>query len=118
MDRLLPPTIDERQADDENELLNKDKPVQVFAEQDHNVHLEMHSKANQTLSLLHHIETHKKALMVKKVNPAAFPAATDQAGTGYTPPGTGGANPTMPMGGGSAPIASSQTSNAPTAPTQ
>jgi hypothetical protein len=113
MDRLLPPTIDERQADDENELLNKNKPVQVFAEQDHNVHLEMHSKANQTLALLHHIETHKKALMVKKVNPAAFPAAADQAGTGYTPPGTGGSS-TAPMAGGSVPIASSQTSGAPT----
>jgi hypothetical protein len=98
MDRLLPATIDERQAEDENDLLNKDKPVQVFAEQDHNVHLEMHAKANPTNATLNHIETHKKALSVKKVNPAAFPAPEQQADTSYTPPGSAPA--VQPMGNG------------------
>jgi len=107
LDRLLPPTIDERQADDENELLNENKPVQVFAEQDHNVHLEMHSKAKLTPSTLNHIEVHKKALSVKRTNPQAFPTPEDQSGAAYTPPGSGGPNqptPTVrPPSGGQTP---------------
>jgi hypothetical protein len=92
MDRLLPPTIDERQAEDE-------KFVQVLPEQDHNVHLEMHSKAKPGKNVTIHIETHKHALTIKKTNPELFPAPEATADASYTPPGSAGAGQpgTMPM---------------------
>jgi hypothetical protein len=110
MDRLLPPTIDERQAEDENDLLNEGKFVRVLPEQDHNVHLEMHSKAKESNNTTTHIETHKHALMIKKTNPDLFPTPQDQAGTGYTPPGSAGATPTPTPGGMVKPIKPSMTS--------
>lgn len=73
LDRLFPPTIDERIAEDENDKLNSDEFVGVMREDDHNVHLEIHSKARDTESARAHIETHKKALMIKKTNPEWFP---------------------------------------------
>lgn len=99
MDRLLPPTIDERQAEDENELLNDGKYVKVLPEQDHNVHLEMHAKAKPGKNVTVHIETHKHALMIKKTNPELFPTPENQADASYTPPGSAGngAVGTMPM---------------------
>lgn len=104
MDRLLPPTIDERQAEDENELLNEGKMVRVLPEHDHNVHLEIHSKAKPGQNTTIHIETHKHALSIKKTNPELFPTAEAQADTGYTPPGSGGATPgAMPQGVKAAP---------------
>lgn len=87
MDRLFPPTIDEMQADDENDLLNKNEPVKVLAEQDHNVHLEMHSKANSTPAAIAHRETHKHALMMKRLHPEQFPSTdTSQMGNSMQPP--------------------------------
>jgi len=73
LDRLFPPTIDERIAEDQNNLLSKNKFVPVKAEDDHNVHLEIHSKAKDTDATYAHIETHKKALSIKKVRPDLFP---------------------------------------------
>lgn len=84
IDRLLPPTIDERIAEDQNDLLNENKLVPVLREDDHNVHLEIHSKAKETDAAFAHIEAHKKALSIKKTNPELFPqdagAANFQAG--------------------------------------
>ena len=93
INRLLPPTIDEMQATDENDLLNDNKPVQVFAAQNHNVHLEIHNKAKDTVAKGHHIETHKKALMLKVTNPELFPTAQDQTAAAFTTPGTAPAVP-------------------------
>lgn len=73
IDRLLPPTIDERIAEDQNELLSQNKLVPVLASDDHNVHLEIHAKAKETDATYAHIETHKKALSIKKTNPELFP---------------------------------------------
>lgn len=73
IDRLLPPTIDERVAEDQNDLLNENKPVPVLPEDDHNVHLEMHMKAKDTKATYAHIEAHKKALSIKKIRPELFP---------------------------------------------
>jgi len=83
LERLFPPTIDERVAEDENVLLSKDKIVEVSVEDDHNVHLEVNSKAGDTNAKKAHIETHKKALTIKKTNPEWFPEdeeATDFQG--------------------------------------
>lgn len=73
IERLLPPTIDERIAEDQNDMLNQNKTVPVLAEDDHNVHLEIHAKAKATDASYAHIEAHKRALSIKKVNPEFFP---------------------------------------------
>ena len=113
LDRLLPPTIDERIAEDQNDALNKNQLVPVLPEDDHNVHLEIHMKAKDTDATYAHIETHKKALSIKKTRPELFPAdqqmagATAQAGQGNMKPVT------QPMGQPQAQpaMAPSQTSN-------
>jgi hypothetical protein len=131
IERLFPPTIDERIAEDENKQLNKNQMVKVKVEDDHMVHLEIHSKAAATPATYAHIETHKHALSIKKTNPELFPPdqnqlaaqATGQA-TGQTTPGTetiiAKSQPVattlqIPYGGGkqapaAKPIAPSQTS--------
>ena len=86
IDRLFPPTIDERIAEDQNDILNEDTPVKVLPEDDHNVHLEIHSKAKETNATKAHIETHKAALSIKKVNPEFFPE--EQVATDFQAPGT------------------------------
>ena len=73
IERLLPPTIDERIAEDQNAFLSKNKTVPVLPEDDHNVHLEIHSKASATPATYAHVETHKKALSIKKTKPELFP---------------------------------------------
>jgi hypothetical protein len=69
IDRMLPPTIDEMVAEDENEILNSNKTVPVKTSEDHQIHLEMHAKAKDTPALRKHIEAHRKALMVRRENP-------------------------------------------------
>jgi len=86
MDRFLPPTIDELMAEDENELLNENKFVRVFPEDDDLVHLEIHSKINATQSSTVHVETHKRALLEKKKNPELAPQG--QVVNPNAPPGT------------------------------
>lgn len=98
MDRLFPPTIDERIAEDENEKLNEDKFVGVLREDDHNVHLEIHAKAKETDATKAHIETHKKALMIKKTNPEFFPQ--DEEATDFQSAPEGGITALPNVGGG------------------
>ena len=86
IDRLFPQTIDERIAEDENELLSEDEITDVLADDDHNVHLEVHSKAADTSATYAHIETHKQALSMKQVMPELF--SQDPAITDFQKPGT------------------------------
>lgn len=91
LDRLFPPTIDEMEAEVENEALNVNKPASVLREQNHIQHLEVHSRANLTNATKAHLATHHQALMIKRTNPQMFPeqAATDaqnQMATGMKPP--------------------------------
>ena len=88
VDRLWPQTVDERIAEQQNDLLNDNKTAPVLAEDDHNVHLEMHSKANLTNATQVHLETHIQALSIKKVNPEFFPQPEQIEDTGFTPPGS------------------------------
>lgn len=69
IDRMLPPTIDELVAEDENTTLNENKTVEVKASDDHQIHLEMHAKAKDTPALRKHIEAHRRAIMVRRENP-------------------------------------------------
>ena len=86
VDRLFPPTIDERIAEQENDDLNENKQVRVLAEDEHNVHLEVHMKANDTAATRVHIKTHEFALSVKKVKPDLFPQ--EPLASTFQPPGT------------------------------
>lgn len=110
IDRLFPPTIDERIAEDQNELLNQNKIVPVLPEDDHNIHLEIHAKAKETEASKAHIETHKKALSIKKVKPELFPAEQQPQmgmGDGTQPNGQPGVIEQTPI----QPVTPSQTSN-------
>lgn len=69
----FPQTIDEMQADDENILLNDTKLPKVSVTDDHLVHIDIHSKANQNAWSIAHILSHKKLMLIKRDNPALFP---------------------------------------------
>lgn len=70
----FPPTVDEMQADDENVLLNNKKLPKVMATDDHLVHIDIHSKANQNAWSMAHILAHKRLMLVKRDRPDLFPA--------------------------------------------
>lgn len=78
IERMIPPTIDEMRAEEENEALNKNKTVPISANDDHVVHLEIHKKANQTPATFAHIEAHKAALLLAKERPELFPQLSNQ----------------------------------------
>ena len=78
---LLPPTIDEMEAEQENKLLNDNKPARVTMTQDHQVHLMIHSKANATNATNAHIASHKMALMMARENPELLPANLQEKAT-------------------------------------
>lgn len=85
VDRILPPTPDERKAIEENLMLNDDKQVYVQPDDDHEQHLEEHAKAKDTTSKFAHVATHQRALELKKQNPKLFPNSQgqpDQTGQG------------------------------------
>lgn len=69
IERLLPPTVDERIAEDENLQLNKNRPVLVQANDDHVAHLEIHGKAADTVAAYAHRKAHIRALELFKQNP-------------------------------------------------
>lgn len=91
LDLLFPPTIDEMQAEDENVFLNKDKPVQVLAEQDHIAHMEVHNKTNATKASKAHIETHKHMMMIQKMQMLKQQQMQEKAGAAA--PGPAGMPP-------------------------
>jgi hypothetical protein len=84
---MFPPTIDELKAEDENQLLNDNKFVEVGAFDDDAVHLEKHKDAASTPATMAHVEAHKKMMMHKRENPQAFPqpAATPSLNPVSTP---------------------------------
>ena len=88
IERLFPKSIDEREAEAENDLLNVNEIVRVLVEQDHNVHLEVHSKANETIESIAHIKTHEEALKIKRVRPELFPQPEQSEGVEQNPQGS------------------------------
>ncbi len=75
VDRLLPPTIDELLAEEENDMLNQDKLPPVNANDNHIVHWEIHSKAKESTAKMAHMQAHKQAMIIKRDQPEIFPAA-------------------------------------------
>lgn len=72
--RLLPPTLDEMRAEDENDMLSENtlKGVVIEPTDDHMTHLEIHAKAADTKAKVAHMEAHKKALMIQRMLPELF----------------------------------------------
>lgn len=98
VDRLIPQTIDEMRAEEENDKLSENslQGVKIEATDDHKTHLEVHSKAKDTKAKFAHIEAHKKAMMIQRNNPEMFmgllpeqqmqPGQQQQGMPGQTPP--------------------------------
>ena len=103
IDRLYPPTVDEREARDENELLSEDELAELRSEQNHEIHLLEHMKAADTPATRSHVRGHQEALMIKRSNPEFFPE--DQQDIPFAPQGNEGVLPTRPQ-----PVTPSQTS--------
>lgn len=69
VEQILPPTVDEMNAEVENEKLDKRELVEVQVYDDDFVHMEMHNKAADTPAKYAHINAHKNAMMLKRVRP-------------------------------------------------
>lgn len=108
IERLLPPTVDELQALAENTMLDnaktKDDLPPVEDNQNHVVHIEMHSLAAETPAKKGHLLAHREALRLQRENPSLFPNADPNAlaQAGITP--TGGQMQNAAQGGGAAGI--------------
>ena len=72
LDLTFPPTVDELQAEDENELINANKIPSISINDDHLAHLEIHAKANQNAYSLAHIRAHKRLMIIKRNRPDLF----------------------------------------------
>lgn len=73
IDRILPPTIDEMEAEEENEILNEDELVDVEPSDDDMLHMEIHNKSSETPAKYAHVRAHKRAMKIKKQHPELFP---------------------------------------------
>lgn len=63
---LFPMTLDEMEADMENEILEKNQQAKVEVQQDHQSHIIIHMKLNDSKIRDKHIETHKKAMYMMR----------------------------------------------------
>jgi len=73
VDAAFPPTVDELQAEEENELLNNKQLPPIDVQDDHRTHISIHSKANQNSYAMAHIRAHKKLMLVKRNRIDLFP---------------------------------------------
>lgn len=87
IDQLLPPTVEELRAEEENAILDADELVQVGATDDHIIHMEIHNKAADGPAKTAHIKAHKMAMVLQRTRPDLFQglppsAANPRAGAG------------------------------------
>ncbi len=68
IEQILPPTIDEIVAEDENLKLNDNNLTKVNVYDDDFVHIAIHNNSADTKAKYAHINAHKKAMMLKRVN--------------------------------------------------
>jgi hypothetical protein len=97
---LFPMTLDEIEAEMENELIEDGKQARVEAMQDHQNHIIIHMRLNESKIRDKHIEMHKKAMyllrkyqsMIGQMQPQQAIAMPQQAQTNpeKTPPEAGG----------------------------
>lgn len=79
VDAAFPPTVDEMQAEAENELLNNNKLPKISVQDDHRTHIFIHAKANQNPQSLAHIRAHRKLMLVKRDRADLFQPAEQPA---------------------------------------
>ena len=94
---MFPPTIDEMNAEVENQQLNENKFVPINPYDDDIVHIEIHNKAADKKAKISHIEGHRLMMMKKKENPELFPQLGEQPMPGFSPvsqPGRAEGSPT------------------------
>lgn len=100
IDRLLPPTIEEMRANDENITMREipEEIVEVLPTDDHQAHLEIHNKMEDVPSKFAHINAHKRAMMLRQARPDLFPPETQQENSGVKDENIApaGAQPTKP----------------------
>jgi hypothetical protein len=77
IDRMYPQTVDELKAEQENIKLNKNQFVPIDINEDHQTHLQIHAKADDSKAAIVHIEAHKRAMMMQREMQAQQAAATE-----------------------------------------
>lgn len=88
---LLPPTIDELIAEEENEKLSEDEFVEVSENDNHIVHLEVNGQAAETSAKEAHMRAHRLMMRIKRDQPELFPQPEEQLlPDGTTPTVSGG----------------------------
>ena len=74
VEHILPPTIDELKAEEENETLETGDIVPVSPIDDHLIHIELHNKLPDDIPAKYaHIKAHQKFMLNKKENPDLYP---------------------------------------------
>ncbi len=73
IDRVLPPTYDEMESEEENEKLSNGEMIEVNPTDDDMIHMETHNKASDTPEKYAHVKAHKRAMLLKKARPELFP---------------------------------------------
>lgn len=112
MTLLIPPTIDEMRAEDENQQLSDEKFVPIDPIDDDIIHIEIHQKAPENRAKLAHIHAHKLMMMKKKEHPEFIPPKPVMPG--FSPINTPGSTPgktaavSTPVSAGQAPAQPAQ----------
>lgn len=73
LDMVMPQTIEEMHAEDENTQLRENLRVNVEATDDHYTHLEIHNKMEDTPAKTAHINAHKRAMLLQAKRPDIVP---------------------------------------------
>lgn len=84
IEQIYPPTIDELRAEEENAMIMEEKKALVMPEDDHYLHLQIHNKLPDSPQKIAHMNAHKRALILQKVNPELVPQQ-DAQGDGLAP---------------------------------
>ena len=82
---LLPKTFDEYEAEQENILIGNNKMPRITMSQNHQVHLEIHSRAADTNAKAVHIKQHQMALYGQRENPNLAPNPANMSANGQGP---------------------------------
>lgn len=78
VETIYPPTIDELRAEEENAMMNEGKKAIVLPEDDHYLHLQVHNKMPDSPEKTAHMNAHKRALILQKLQPELVPPTQRQ----------------------------------------
>lgn len=82
IERIIPLSVDEYQALEENKKLNDEEMVRVNIAENHQVHLRVHASADDNPVTRRHIQMHIYMLMQKRTSPSAFPQMPGEQDSG------------------------------------